>query len=320
MPKSTKSDTSSRGWCFTLNNYTDDDVNALASLGCEYIVYGKEVASTGTPHLQGYVHFKSACTFSALRKKMPSSPHIEPRMGTVDQAIEYCEKDGNMYERGIRPKSKKQQGQLGSTATKERWREINRRAAAGDETWLKENEPALYHKQLATFRTHRAPEITPMDYTDADTPHEWWYGPTGTGKTSKAWADYPGFYSKEQNKWWCNYQRQDVVVIEEASPKTMEHLASRIKVWCDRYPFPGEIKGGRIEGLRPKKIIITSNYSIKDCFPSPQDYEPLLRRFKVTDFTPPVDLNEALGCPPVSRPLGGHWIERNGKRVFVNDT
>ena len=41
---------------------------------------------------------------------------------------------------------------------------------------------------------------------------------------------------------------QDTVVIEEADPKNMEHLADRLKVWADRYPFPGEIKGGRIEG------------------------------------------------------------------------
>ena len=46
----------------------------------------------------------------------------------------------------------------------------------------------------------------------------------------------------KKNKWWCNYTGQDTVVIEEADPKNMEHLADRLKVWADRYPFPGEIK------------------------------------------------------------------------------
>ena len=78
-----------------------------------------------------------------------------------------------------------------------------------------------------------------------------------------------GHYQKEKNKWWCNYTGQDTVAIEEADPKTMEHLADRLKVWADRYPFPGEIKGGRLEGIRPKKIIVTSNYSIEECFRIP---------------------------------------------------
>ena len=105
--------------------------------------------------------------------------------------------------------------------------------------------------------------------TTLDTPHEWWVGPTGTGKSKKVWEEYPTHYAKEKNKWWCNYTGQDTVVIEEADPKNMEHLADRLKVWADRYPFPGEIKGGRIEGIRPLKVIVTSNYTPEECFPTP---------------------------------------------------
>jgi len=49
----------------------------------------------------------------------------------------------------------------------------------------------------------------------------------------------------------------------------MEHLASRLKQWADRYPFDGEIKGGKIEGIRPAKVIVLSNYTIEQCFPQP---------------------------------------------------
>lgn len=73
------------------------------------------------------------------------------------------------------------------------------------------------------------------------------------------------------------------MVIEEWEPKN-ECTASKLKIWADRYPFPGEIKGGTIERIRPEKIIVTSNYSIRECFPNPQDHEPMLRRFKVTLF------------------------------------
>ena len=65
-----------------------------------------------------------------------------------------------------------------------------------------------------------------------------------------------------------NYTGQDTV-IEEADPKNMEHLADRLKVWADRYPFPGEIKGGRIEGIRPLKVIVTVTTHQKSASPTP---------------------------------------------------
>ena len=66
----------------------------------------------------------------------------------------------------------------------------------------------------------------------------------------------------------------------------MEHLADRLKVWADRYPFPGEIKGGRIEGIRPLKVIVTVTTHQKSASPNSNDLEPILRRFKVVNLEP----------------------------------
>ena len=99
-------------------------------------------------------------------------------------------------------------------------------------------------------------------------------GRDGHRQVKEALGPIPLHYRKDQNKWWCNYVGQDIVAIEEASPKTMEHLASRLKVWADRYPYSGEIKGGRIEGMRPAKIIVLSNYTIEQCFQNQEDSEP----------------------------------------------
>ena len=156
-----------------------------------------------------------------------------------------------------------------------RWRRIIEKAEEGDEEWLKEEEPRVYANMSAKLRSLKKMKTCVMTYADEDTPHEWWYGETGTGKSRKVWEEYPNHYQKDKNKWWCNYTGQDVVVIEEADPKTMEHLADRLKVWSDRYPFSGEIKGGRIEGLRPSKVIVTSNYAIEEVFPDPRDHVPL---------------------------------------------
>ena len=88
-------------------------------------------------------------------------------------------------------------------------------------------------------------------------------------QVKKVWEEYPTHYAKEKNKWWCNYTGQDTVVIEEADPKNMEHLADRLKVWADRYPFPGEIKGGRIEGSDHSRSLSRVTTHQKSASPTP---------------------------------------------------
>jgi len=51
-------------YCFTLNNYTDEEVFEIdtavtnASSNIKYVCYGFEEGEDGTPHLQGYIELK----------------------------------------------------------------------------------------------------------------------------------------------------------------------------------------------------------------------------------------------------------------------
>lgn len=126
---------------------------------------------------------------------------------------------------------------------KEQWGQVIKLAEEGNMTELKEQYPRYYIQYFKTLMSIRAFNTTPID---GDLEHEWWYGPTGTGKSRKAWSDYPDHYSKAVNKWWDGYYGQDVVVIEEWEPKN-EMTAAKLKIWADRYPFPAEIKGGTIQ-------------------------------------------------------------------------
>lgn len=97
-------------WCFTLNNYTHEDIvklNALAS-SVDYLVFGKETApTTGTPHLQGYVAFSVNKRLQAAKRALSdnSGIHLERKAfnSTHQQAADYCKKDGDFEEFGVIP-------------------------------------------------------------------------------------------------------------------------------------------------------------------------------------------------------------------------
>jgi len=96
-----------RNYCFTLNNYTQDDLDRLQSLprGAVYVIYGKEISSTGTPHLQGTICFPSPRTISSVNSIFNGNAHTEPTRD-LKHSISYCSKDGDVFEIGVRPNCK----------------------------------------------------------------------------------------------------------------------------------------------------------------------------------------------------------------------
>lgn len=96
-----------QNWIFTVNNYDDtieEQMQVFGTLSCRYFTYGREVAPTTlTPHLQGYFILKTRRTFNALKGDLPDRVHIERRLGSHEQAREYAQKDGDVFEVGDEP-------------------------------------------------------------------------------------------------------------------------------------------------------------------------------------------------------------------------
>lgn len=72
------------------------------------------------------------------------------------------------------------------------------------------------------------------------------------------------------------------------------YLGDHLKIWTDRYGFRAEVKYDT-GPIRPKKIVVTSNYKITDLWTDPNITEPLLRRFKVIEYKKTVTINDAFG-------------------------
>jgi len=110
------------------------------------------------------------------------------------------------------------------------------------------------------------------------------WGRTGTGKSKRAWEEAGiDAYPKDPNsKWWCGYNDQPHVVIDEFRGSIG---ISHILRWLDRYPVSVETKGGSVP-LKATKIFITSNLDPRRWYPEldGDTLDALIRRLNITHF------------------------------------
>lgn len=260
-------------WTFTLNNYTAADLLFLSKYDAKFIIYGKEVApATLTPHLQGYVIFRSMKRLSAVRKILPKA-HWEVAKSGTEENIAYCSKeDPAPFESGTRPVSKKAQGEM----EKARWKEIISHAKAGT---LEDHDPKVYFTHFNTALKLQAQFEKPIAITRQV---KVFYGATGTGKSHDAWLEAgPDAYVKDpRSKFWYGYHGQENVIIDEfRGGIDISHMLR----WLDKYPVLVEVKGSSC-ALKAKNIWITSNLHPKLWYPDLdlETMDALLRRVKVT--------------------------------------
>lgn len=260
-----------KNWLFTVNNYTPEDISLFEEFPCNYLIFGKEIGEKGTPHLQGYVQLLSKKRLTGL-KKIHATAHWEAARGTAQENITYCSKDGELFAKG--------------TATHERQRSDLHRLRE-DIQRSPQSKRKLFDDHLETIAKY--PRIAdalhdvyhpPMDLDALE--NYWYVGPPGTGKSSTARKKFPEHFAKQPTKWFDGYDRQDTVILEELGPQHAT-LAPQLKIWADHYVFTAETKGSS-RLIRPKRIIVTSNFTIDSIFPNQEDRDALHRRFKTINF------------------------------------
>lgn len=259
-----------RNICFTLNNYTDDEYNLLVNgTFYRYLIIGKEVGDSLTPHLQGYAVLNKRFRANALKQIIGDRVHFEARMGSHEQARDYCKKDGDFDEFGDEPK---QGARTDLKAACELVKNESAQAVAlaMPELFVK------YHRGLKELEL-----AIQKPYTHTGVRGIWIYGEPGTGKSHAARLFDPDAFIKSQNKWWDGYNGQKTVLLEDLDTDVLGHY---LKIWSDKWSCTGETKGGTVH-LRYTTFIVTSNYKPSRLF---QDYymcEAVTRRFNVIEKT-----------------------------------
>lgn len=266
-------------WVFTLNNPSAGDLDRLLGVSTRYCIIGEEVGDvTGTPHLQGYMAFSSLKGLTGVRKLEPRA-HWDVAKGDAAANQAYCSKGGTFHERGEMPMSQLQKG-LGEKA---RWKEVISLSESGDWEQIKEKHPSVYVNSLSKLQLINKKRPRSLETLDGDTNHEWFVGPPGSGKSKTAREENPGAYIKDPSvKWWDGYNGEDVVIIDDFD-KYQVKQGGDMKRWMDRYPFQAEFKGG-YELIRPKKVIVTSNYTPAEIWDDVQTQLAILRRVKTRIF------------------------------------
>ena len=78
-----------KNWCFTLTNYTSEDLAKIDDLGrdtANYLIYGKEKGKSDVPILRGYVQFNQQMRTAAVKKLLGGKRYyIGHQVGKVDQ-------------------------------------------------------------------------------------------------------------------------------------------------------------------------------------------------------------------------------------------
>lgn len=255
-----------RCFTFTCNNWTQDHKLLIASLKTTHSIYGEEVGESGTPHLQGFYRLQSAATLSAQIKALPGF-HLEVARNP-EAAILYCRKEGKVTETGTPPEQGKRSDLDAVADMVKNKRKLKEIAEEHPTTYMK------FSKGIAALKhTLQDP------YHHDDVRGEWYVGVPGAGKSRKVAADHPDAFRKAQNKWFDGYDGEETIILDDLD-KGGACLGHYLKIWGDRYPCTGEIKGGTVH-LAHTKIIVTSNYRVKELWPDDEQMvQAIKRRFK----------------------------------------
>jgi hypothetical protein len=276
----------SRNWCFTINNYethmgTMKEEEYLTKL-CEilkpikYIIIGFEIGKEGTKHIQGYLEFENPRTLNGITKNLKYG-HWEARKGTATQAIEYCKKENNFFEFG----EKSSQGKRSDL------NELKESIFAGKRVDEITNEnPMAFHQYGRTLNKLEDLAMRKIYRTEI-TKGIWYHGPTGVGKSHKAFENYnpkTHYIVPNDNGWWDGYTQQETVILNDFRGEIPYNEMLQL---LDKWPYHVKRRHREPMPFTSKRIIITCSIPPEEIYNyrnERDNIEQLLRRLEVINL------------------------------------
>ncbi|ORX78299.1 hypothetical protein BCR32DRAFT_247260 [Anaeromyces robustus] len=250
----------SRYYAFTLNEYTEEQEQKLQDLAKDtkfmHLLYGREKApTTGTKHLQGCFCLKKKSKLQAIKNYIGINElHLEPCKKNYQANLNYCKKSGDIWQFPLEfikddpPENRKTYAQAVELAKEGKFSEISAEKLLKYEHKFKK----IFVENLECNNLYLTNEYGNF-FPDFNL---LMYGPTGTGKSyridelvfilNQFWNAYCNhrditfkplrMYRKSRNKWWDDYQGEEICIIEELEPNWCQ-LAARLLIKQDYEPI-----------------------------------------------------------------------------------
>lgn len=267
-------------WCFTINNYSEDEYERLrerAVLETTYCIVGKETGEQGTAHLQGYCILRDRKRLAGVKAVVGERAHCEQAKGSPAQNREYCSKEGDYWEHGRCPASNQKKRTRDEVAAEF----VAAVEGEGIEAFIESNPGSWLHDGGKLCRNYVLGK-RPIERPNVSV--VWLWGEPGCGKSRAAHERLPRAYLKEpRTKWWNGYMLQRECIMDDVGPGGVD--LNHLLRWFDRYKLLVEVKGDMCP-LYVDTWIVTSNYHPRDVFKDKDGNDhaqigALMRRMKV---------------------------------------
>lgn len=273
----------SRHWCFTLNNYSEDDARLFQSLpqGCIYSCVGKEVGDSGTPHLQGFLSFTHPQRLTGLRRAwFAGRAHWETARSPW-LASAYCKKAGDYQEFGQSPtkpspgtrtdlsafKNAVKGGCLSSKRLREDYSDVYARYPRFCGDYIRDNTPTP-EVELHPLRDWQGDLYTTL--RKAADRRSIVFVVDSSGNTGKSWfCDYYAYLHPEETQVLTPGKYADMALALDPSVKVLFLDCPRSKQGdFIQYDFLENVKNGRIfsgkyesgmKYLNPLHVVVMMN-------------------------------------------------------------
>lgn len=235
---------SSRSWIYTLNNYTDEDIQQLKAFTVRRHRSCKEVGESATAHLQGAITFTRNYRLSQLKKL---NPKIHWEISRCKDAENYCTKGEIIID--VQPEQGKRNDlQIAISAIESR-QSIVDIARSAPPVYIK------YHKGLLAYRNAIQPRITQFTKPYVHVI----FGEPGSGKTKMVFESGKEIYNVMEpingSLWFDGYEGHEAILLDDFYGWIKYHTLLQL---LDGYPMQLPIKGSTV-WKNWTTVFITSN-------------------------------------------------------------
>lgn len=289
--------TRNRKWLLTINNpkesnYLHENIKAILS-GIKNLGYWcmcDEIGRKGTYHTHLFIYRNNALRFSQIKKAFPTA-HIDYCRGTCQENRDYIRKEGKYKDTDKEDTNLKDTfEEYGVVPDEQQGRRNDLHGLYG---MIKDGmsdfeileEDANYMTKLDTIsKVRETLRYEQFSKCLREVTVEYWYGKSGTGKTSGVLNKY-GFgnvYVVDDYKHpWDNYRGEDVVLFDEFD--AFCYNINQILRWLDRYPVALPCRYNNKQACYTK-VYFTSNRPLEEQYfhlrrENPETFNALLRRF-----------------------------------------